>query len=159
MSKDKENRDNLFKILDGIMLHLGRTKKMFMIMILTTLIIPPVALLVTTSIFDSPFHEKFEERLEERLQRQLNTGEITQEDYHNIKEKISEHGKPNPLLRPPEFTIFVISLVWLAIGIRQWIVLSKWDKKYKQFKERQKEIDKKFEDEADKDSSNDDNDK
>ena len=155
MSKDKENRENLFEILDGIMINLSRTKKMFMIMILTTLIIPPIALLVTTTIFDSPFHEKFEERLEERLQKQLNAGLITQDEYNNIKEKITSHEKPNPLLRPPEFIIFVISLIWLGIGIRQWIVLSKWDKKYKQFKEKQKEIDKKFEDEFDKDSTTD----
>jgi len=155
MSKDKENRENLFEILDGIMINLSRTKKMFMIMILTTLIIPPIALLVTTTLFDSPFHEKFEERLEERLQKQLNAGLITQDEYNNIKEKITSHEKPNPLLRPPEFIIFVISLIWLGIGIRQWIVLSKWDKKYKQFKEKQKEIDKKFEDEFDKDSTTD----
>ena len=45
--------------------------------------------------------------------------------------------------------IIVISLIWLGIGIRQWIVLSKWDKKYRQFKEDQKEIDKKFEDDND----------
>lgn len=154
MSKDKENRDNIFEILDGIMIQLSRTKKMFMIMILTTLIIPPIALLVTTSIFDSPFHEKFDERLEERLQRQMDSGKITQDEYHSIKEKISAYEKPNPLLRPPEFTIFVISLIWLGVGIRQWIVLSTWDKKYKQFKERQKEIDKKLEDDdSDNDSS------
>ena len=45
--------------------------------------------------------------------------------------------------------IFVISLVWLGIGIRQWIVLSKWDKRYQQFKSKQEEIDKKFEDDSD----------
>ncbi len=155
MSKDKKSRENLFEILDGMMINLSRTKKMFMIMILTTLIIPPIALLVTTTLFDSPFHEKFEEKLEERLQRQLNAGLITHDEYLSIKEKITSHEKPNPLLRPPEFTIFVISLIWLGIGVRQWIVLSKWDKKYKQFKEKQKEIDKKFEDGFDKDSTTD----
>jgi uncharacterized membrane protein len=146
--KDK-NRENLFEILDGIMTQLSKTKKMFMIMILTTLIIPPVALLVTTTLFDSPFHEKFEERLEERLQKRLDTKEITLDEYNNIKEKIMSHEKQNPLLRPPEFIIFVISLVWLGIGIRQWMVLSRWDKKYRQFKEKQEEIDKKFEDDSD----------
>ena len=151
MIKDKKdkNRENLFEILDGIMTQLSKTKKMFMIMILTTLIIPPVALLVTTTLFDSPFHEKFEERLEERLQKRLDAKEITLDEYNNIKEKIMSHEKQNPLLRPPEFIIFVISLVWLGIGIRQWMVLSRWDKKYRQFKEKQEEIDKKFEDDSD----------
>lgn len=151
MSKGKDNRENIFEILDGIMIQLGRTKKIFLIMILTTLIIPPIALLITTSIFDSPFHERFEDRLEERLQRQLGAGEITPDEYQSIKEKITGHERPNPLLRPPEFIIFIISLVWLGVGVRQWIVLSKWDKKYKQFKVKQEEIDKKLEGESDKD--------
>jgi hypothetical protein len=37
----------------------------------------------------------------------------------------------------------IIVLVWLGIGIRQWFVLSKWDKKYKKYKELQKQIDEK----------------
>jgi len=39
--------------------------------------------------------------------------------------------------------------VWLGIGIRQWAVLSKWDKKYQNFKAKQKEIDKELEDDSD----------
>jgi len=150
MAKENDkDRENIFEILDGIMIQLSRTKKIFMIMILTTLIIPPIALLITTTILDSPFHEKFEERLEERLQMQLQSKQITEDEYKDIKQKILSHERPNPLLRPPEFIIFVISLVWLGIGVRQWIVLSRWDKRYKQFKENQREIDKKFEEDSD----------
>ncbi|HSA76027.1 MAG TPA: hypothetical protein VLE02_00660, partial [Nitrosarchaeum sp.] len=52
---------------------------------------------------------------------------------------------------PHQIIIFAISVGWLAIGIRQWVVLSKWDKRYKLFKENQKEIDKKFADDSDDD--------
>lgn len=38
----------------------------------------------------------------------------------------------------------VVVLVWLGIGIRQWFVLSKWDKKYKKYKELQTKIDEKL---------------
>lgn len=31
-------------------------------------------------------------------------------------------------------------LVWLAIGIRQWMVFSKWLRKFRLYKERQKEL-------------------
>lgn len=151
---DKSNHDNIFEILDGIMIQLSKTKKMFMIMILSTLIIPPVALLITTAVLDSPFHEKFEERLEERLQKRLESKEITIDEYNDIKNKILSREKPNPLLRPPEFIIFVISLVWFGIGIRQWIVLSRWDKKYRLFKDKQDEIDKTFEDDSDNNEPN-----
>ena len=37
-----------------------------------------------------------------------------------------------------------IVLVWIGIGVRQWLVLSKWTKKYKQYKELQKKIDEKL---------------
>jgi hypothetical protein len=33
-----------------------------------------------------------------------------------------------------------VFLVWLGIGIRQWIVFSKWLRKFRLYKERQKEI-------------------
>ncbi len=146
MAKDKKERENIFEILDGIMFQLSKTKKMFLIMILTILIIPPAALLVMTSVTEPPFHEQLEQRLQERLDR----GGITQEEFDNIKNKFGNEKPRNPL-HTPQLIIIVISLVWLGIGIRQWIVLSRWDKKYQNFKANQKEIDKELED----DSSND----
>jgi hypothetical protein len=38
----------------------------------------------------------------------------------------------------------LVILAFAVVGIRQWIVLSKWTKKYKEYKELQKEVDKKF---------------
>lgn len=139
-----EKRENIFEILDGIMFQMGKTKKIFMIMILTTLIIPPLALIVMVSVFDSPFDEK----LEMRLQTHLSNGDITEEEYKNIKSKVIDRGTTKLLLAPPQLIIFTISLVWLGIGIRQWFVLSKWDKKYQRFKEKQADIDKKLSDDS-----------
>lgn len=48
------------------------------------------------------------------------------------------------------FTV-IIAIVFLAIGIRQWFLLSKWTRKYRVFKERQLAIDK----ELDFDNNND----
>ena len=76
MAKDKKERENIFEILDGIMFQLSKTKKMFLIMILTILIIPPAALLVMTSVVEPPFHEQFEQRLQDRL----DGGSITQDE-------------------------------------------------------------------------------
>ena len=144
MSKDrKDERENIFEILDGIMFQLSRTKKMFLIMIITILIIPPIALLVMTSIVEPPFEQQFEQRLQERLEQ----GQITPEEYDNIKNKIID-DRPSRLLHPPQLIIFVISSVWLGIGIRQWVILSRWDKKYQQFKANQEKIDKEFEDDS-----------
>ena len=143
MARDKSDKrdENIFEILDGMMFQLSRTKKMFMVMILTTLIIPPVALLVMAATFDQPFDERVEMRLEERLKN----GDITEQELNAIKEKILDKGmKKKILLHPPQILIFAISVGWLGVGIRQWIVLTKWDKKYQKFKQRQEEIDKKL---------------
>lgn len=145
MAKDrKENRENIFEILDGIMFQLSKTKKIFLIMILTILIIPPAALLVMSSATERPFEDQLEQRLQDRLDR----GGITQEEFDNIKNKFG-NDKPRNSLHPPQIIIIIISLVWLGVGIRQWVVLSKWDKKYQQFKTNQKEIDKELEDDSD----------
>jgi hypothetical protein len=47
----------------------------------------------------------------------------------------------------------IIGILRLGIGIRQWIVLSNWNKKYQKYKELQKKIDKEM---GDKDNSIDD---
>ena len=161
MAGDKSDKrdENIFEILDGMMFQLSRTKKMFMVMILTTLIIPPVALLVMAATFDQPFDERVEMRLKERLKN----GDITEQELNAIKEKILDKGmKKKILLHPPQLLIFAISVGWLGVGIRQWIVLTKWDKKYQKFKQRQEEIDKKLsesEEENGKDEKNQNNSK
>ena len=146
--KDNKNHENIFEILDGIMFQLGKTKKIFLIMIITTLIIPPIALIVMTSVFDSPFHDKFDHKLEQRLKENFKRGELTEKQIDEIKERLMIKKTNKILLQPPQLVIFGISLVWLAIGIRQWIVLSKWDKRYQQFKKKQREIDEEFKDES-----------
>jgi len=142
-SKDSsKTHENVFEILDGIMFQMSNTKKIFMIMILTTLILPPIALLVMTTVFDSPFNEK----MDIRLQEYLKNGDITDEEYEKFKSKIIDKGRTAIFLNPPQLAIFTVSLVWLGVGIRQWFVLSKWDKKYLRFKQKQADIDKELSD-------------
>ena len=52
---------------------------------------------------------------------------------------------------PPQIAVarsipILVSLTWLGIGIWQWFVLSKWSKKYERYKELQKRIDEKLDD-------------
>lgn len=92
-------------------------------MILTIMIIPPIAFAVTFSLLGPPF------------------------PFH-------DGGGPHDRFGPgfnPAFGIaraipFLISLIWLGIGIWQWFVLSKWTKKYERYKELQKKIDEKLSD-------------
>ncbi len=128
------------------MFQLGKTKKIFMIMILTTLIIPPVALLVMTSAFDSPFNDRFDQRLEERINERCRNDHLTRDECNNLKDRLVDRNRQQVLLQPPQLVIFSISLVWLGVGIKQWLSISKWDKKYQRFKEKQEQVDKKLDD-------------
>jgi hypothetical protein len=119
---DNRSRENIFQIMDGIIVQLNKTKKMFIIMILTIMIIPPITFAVTFALLGPPF------------------------PFH-------ERGPPdrfgpgfNPAFGIARIVPFLISIIWLGIGIWQWFVLSKWSKKYERYRELQKKIDEKLED-------------
>lgn len=77
------------------MFQLSRTKKMFLIMIITTLIIPPIALIAVTSVFDSPFGDKFDHRLEQRLKENFKRGDLTQKQIEEIKGHLINKSQSN----------------------------------------------------------------
>ena len=114
---------NLFKIIDMIVFELNRTKRMFIIMILSVMIIPPLSLFITSLIFVPPFERG-------------GSGE--------------GEGLPNRSISFEErfFSIrnvqLIISVIWLGVGIRQWFVLSKWTRRYEQYKKRRDEADRRF---------------
>ena len=122
-NNDNKSRENIFQIMDGIIAQLNRTKKMFIIMILSLMIIPPIAFAVTFALLGPPFH--------------FDAG--------------SRGGQPDSFGPPPQFAVarivpILVSLIWLGIGIRQWFVLSRWSKKYERYKELQKRVDEKLDD-------------
>ena len=126
-SNDIKPRDNIFQIMDGIIAQLNRTKKIFIIMILTLMIIPPVAFAVTFALLGPPFHFETGGR-----------GGSSPDGFG-----------PPPQIAVARIVPILVSLVWLGIGIRQWFVLSKWSKKYERYKELQKMVDEKLEDVTD----------
>ena len=52
---DNKPKENIFRIMDGIITQLNRTKKMFIIMILTIMIIPPIAFALSFALLGPPF--------------------------------------------------------------------------------------------------------
>ena len=126
----KQSRENLFQIMDGIIQQLNFTKKMFIIMVVTIMIIPPLAFAITFALLGPPF--PFE------------GGRMQHENF-------GPHPFFGHYFGIARFIPFLIALVWLGIGIRQWFVLSGWTKKYERYKELQRKIDEKL----DYDNSND----
>ena len=122
-NKSKESRENLFQIMDGIIHQLNLTKKMFIIMIVTIMIIPPLAFAITFALLGPPF--PFE------------GGRMQHENF-------GPHPFFGHYFGIARFIPFLIALVWLGIGIRQWFVLSGWTKKYERYKELQRKIDDKL---------------
>jgi hypothetical protein len=122
---NQRKSENLFKIIDGIIFELNRTKRLFIVMVLTGMIVPPLTFLIVNA-----------------LTEQLIPGPGAFQQAREL------HQERLFLRQVP----WIISLVWLGIGIRQWLVLSKWTKKYDKYKKLQEEIDRKFDE--DESSSN-----
>ncbi|MGI9565922.1 MAG: hypothetical protein ACR2LL_02775 [Nitrosopumilus sp.] len=126
---DKDNHkeekiEGAFEIMEGLMAQLNSTKKMFLALILTIIVLPAIAMIIVVATFG-----------------------ISMDDFE--AREGSDHGPPFG----PGIIIFVAAIVWLGIGIRKWFVISKWGKKYEQFKQRQAELERKF-DEEDKNQGN-----
>lgn len=122
-AKDSD-RENLFQIMDGIIDQLNKTKRMFVFMIITVMVITPLSFAVTFAFFGPPFEDRW---------------------WHD------RPGPPGPG-PPPGGPVFGLArlipialvVVWLAVGIRQWLVLNKWTAKYEAYRELQRKIDEKL---------------
>lgn len=121
-SKDDRPTENIFQIMDEIVRQLSRTKMMFLIMIVSIIIVVPGTFIATFALAGGS----------------------------SFWGGGPPHGGPPS--GPPDSAAFGIArgivavfvIGWIAVGIRQWFVLSKWTKKYKQYKELQKKIDEKL---------------
>jgi hypothetical protein len=124
--KKEDHKENLFEIMDGIISQLNKTKKMFILMIITILILPPISFVITFAVFGPPMF--FDNS---------NVGM----HHEGFRFGPGGFGHEFALAR---FVPILIFVVWLGIGIRQWFVLSKWTKRYERYKELQKKIDEKL---------------
>ena len=122
---DNRPKENIFRIMDGIITQLNRTKKMFIIMILTIMIIPPIAFALSFALLGPPFS--------------LYGG--------GQADRFDRFGPGfNPAFGIARIVPFLIAIIWLGIGIWQWFVLSKWTKKYERYKDLRKKTDEKLKD-------------
>jgi hypothetical protein len=125
--KKEDHNENLFQIMDGIISQLNKTKKMFILMIITILILPPISFVITFIIFGPPMF-------------------FDGASMHHDGFGAGGFGRG---FAPARAIPILIFLIWLTIGIRQWFVLSKWAKRYERYKELQKKIDEKLDYEGD----------
>ncbi len=118
---NEEKTEGAFEIMEGLMAQLNSTKKMFLALILTIIILPAIAMVIVVATFGLPM-----------------------EGFEDGKGPQFGPGKGPQL---PGLIIFIATIVWLGIGIRKWFVISKWGKKYEKFKQKQAELERKFDEE------------
>jgi energy-coupling factor transporter transmembrane protein EcfT len=113
-SKDDKSTQNIFQIMDQIVHQLNKTKKMFLIMIVSIIVVVPGTFIVTFALAGGSSF--------------WNDGGPPNGFTFGIARTI----------------VIVFVLAWIVIGIRQWFVLSKWTQRYEIYKELQKKIDEKL---------------
>jgi hypothetical protein len=124
--------ENIFRIMDEIVHHLNRTKKMIILMIISIIIVLPATHIITFALLGDTIFDGGE------------------------RPRFDRSGGPpdSPAFRIVQAVVIGTILFWLGLGIRQWFVLSKWTKKYKQYKQLQKKIDEKLDYDNDSDKGN-----
>ena len=119
-SKDDKPTQNIFQIMDQIVHQLNKTKKMFLIMIVSIIVVVPVTFIVTFALAGGSSF------------------------WHDGGGPL-QGGPPNGFaFGIARAIVIVFVLAWIAVGIRQWFVLSKWTQRYEIYKELQKKIDEKL---------------
>jgi hypothetical protein len=124
--------ENIFRIMDEIVHHLNRTKKMVILMIISIIVVLPATHIITFALIGDTIFDGGE------------------------RPRFDRSGGPpdSPAFRIVQAVVIGTILFWLGIGIRQWFMLSKWTKKYKQYKQLQKKIDEKLDYDSDSDKGN-----
>ncbi|MEW6603285.1 MAG: hypothetical protein AB1351_01185 [Thermoproteota archaeon] len=120
-TKDDKPVENIFRAMDEIVYQLNKTKRLFILMIVSFVVIVPATHIISFAVL----------------------GETIFDDGDGPP--FDRGGPPdNPSFRVVQAVVVITVLVWIGIGIRQWFLLSKWTKKYNQYKELQKKIDEKL---------------
>ena len=122
-SKDNKPTQNIFQIMDEIVRHLNRTKKMFLVMIVSVVVVVPGTFIVTFALLGA---NSFWSGVPS--DRPDDIGGLPDESAFGLARGI----------------VIAFLLAWIIIGIRQWFVLSKWTQRYEIYKELQKKIEKKL---------------
>ncbi|HET8857136.1 MAG TPA: hypothetical protein VFM28_06385 [Nitrososphaeraceae archaeon] len=176
-SPSNNDHDSIFQIMDGIMSELNRTRKVFVFMFFSMMILPVTAIIIFMYTFDEPRVDRDELRAniqefnvlaqklknqtvtlenlqqgeqEKELQSLFNSQEYKQtinridELSQNELKLISNEPKTNLYKKEIRLITFILSIIWIILGIRQYVILSSWGKRYGKFKRQQEEIDKKL---------------
>jgi hypothetical protein len=171
------NHNSIFHIMDRIMNELNHTRKIFVFMFFSMMILPVTTIIIFMYTFDDPKIDRVElqtniqesSSLSQKLKNQMIQLEslspsekekeiqllLNSQEYQNTINRIDELAqnelnlvsndpKNNLYKKEIRLITFILSIIWIILGIRQYIVLSSWGRRYNKFKKQQEEINKKF---------------
>lgn len=118
MSDPERRRNNIFEVLDELIFHLNTTKSMFTLLIVSSFILAPLAIVVAAVI---TLHPAFLGLLLNRLP-----------------------GVGTIIIAFIGITV-VLSAVWLAIGIKERAFFSAWNTRFNRFISLRERIDRELE--------------
>ncbi|HXX05190.1 MAG TPA: hypothetical protein VEJ68_00030 [Candidatus Bathyarchaeia archaeon] len=158
--ESKEAKENLFKIVDDIVAHTNRSRRLFMIFIASALIFGPVALGLGGVLLGHPTYNirHLEAGNEENSTNMPQSGmhlQLVSANGTVIQEMPVQQMPPMHSPRAGfiflELNIFIIiSIVFggilLFIAIKEYRFFAKWNKRFAKFKSMQDKIDKELED-------------
>ncbi len=138
-NSDNQNRgrkrQSIFETIDSVTYHLHLSKKMFLIMIITAMIIPPAVLtgvVIGGEMTDGgPRVIKLNSLVDQLENREISSQEFVDE---------TRHVQSAPLYGGPKigyylnFVIWATMLFWIGYGIRQWLIHSRLNSKYQSLK-------------------------
>ena len=158
---DNDTSSSIFQIMDRIMKELNKTRKVFVFMFFTMMILPVTTIIIFMYTFDDPKIDRGEllmniqefNFLSQKLKNQMIQLEnfealdkqkelqllLNSEDYKQTINRIDELSQnelklvtdePKNNLHKKEIRLitFILSIIWIILGIRQYIILSSWGK-------------------------------
>jgi hypothetical protein len=125
MADPRKKRSNVFEVLDDLILHLNTTKSMFTLLIVSSFILAPLALVVAAVI---TIHPAFLGLLLNRLP-----------------------GVGAMIITFIVITV-VLSAIWLAIGVKERAFFSAWNTRFSRFISLRERIDRELEQGEEKES-------
>lgn len=124
-----DRQDNLFKVIDGIVCQLDRTKKIFLILLVAITVIPPITFVANHLVGnDQPSGQGAGDR-------------------GRHEEGLA--GAISFLLSPQDVPLWT-SAVGIGIAIWQWFALSWWTRRYKRYKQKREEVERRLGEDLDK---------
>ncbi|MGZ5547177.1 MAG: hypothetical protein ACXWFZ_04435, partial [Nitrososphaeraceae archaeon] len=151
---DNDNTNSIFQIMDRIMKELNKTRKIFVFMFFSMMILPVTTIIIFMYTFDDPKIDRGELRaniqefnlLSQKLksqmiqlenlpssgnQKELQSSLLNSEEYkqtinridelsQNELKLISEEPKNNLHKKEIRLITFILSIIWIILGIRQY---------------------------------------